>query len=428
MDSRICVVVLAALGCVACASAQDVHADADHRVVTPQPPLDWAKVVAPGELCATNQQYMAELAALGFDPLAAVCPPAGTCDEPDIRNAYIPMPGAPVLTVRLTIHVFCDNNGANCEATPQDVAVAVDRLNADFEPWNIQFVYESNFIKDTKFRLLDVQSNEPMMMKNKYNDSPATKLNVYVVQTSTGVAWGTFPWMVNSLSAQGGIVIPGFYFKEASPLTTILTHEVGHCLGLWHVFHGVDEVDPCSDCYEPAWRAPEIGDVTGDLCADTNPTPKNTNNCFDPAALDPCTGAPWVDTPYLNYMSYAHTCPIEFTAQQGGRMQCWTSNVLSSWLQLPAPPNVPGSPALSKLGGGQVLAAWSDNSGNENGFEVQRETKSANQWILAQIIANVGANVTSATDTPGSGTFRYRVRAYNDNGNSDWSSWTQIKN
>jgi len=115
-------------------------------------------------------------------------------------------------------------------------------------------------------------------------------------------------------------------------LPTILTHEVGHCLGLWHTFHGVDEVPQCGDCYEAAGRSPEQGDVTGDWCSDTNPTPTNANNCFDPAGTDPCSGNGWVATPYLNYMGYSHICPDEFTDQQAGRMHCWTSDILSGWL------------------------------------------------------------------------------------------------
>jgi len=93
----------------------------------------------------------------------------------------------------------------------------------------------------------------------------------------------------------------------------------------------------------------------------------------------------------------------------------------------PPPPAVPGTPTLTPLTDGQVLIAWADNSSNENGFEVQREKRSGSNWINQVIVANVGENITSAVDTPGSGTFRYRVRAYNGAGNSAWSGWTQIR-
>ncbi len=43
---------------------------------------------------------------------------------------------------------------------------------------------------------------------------------------------------------------------------------------------------------------------TGDLCADTAPTPK-TKVCHDPGAVnDTCGVTTYQDTPYSNYMSY----------------------------------------------------------------------------------------------------------------------------
>jgi serine protease len=94
----------------------------------------------------------------------------------------------------------------------------------------------------------------------------------------------------------------------------------------------------------------------------------------------------------------------------------------------PAPPAAPGTPSLTKLGGGQVRAAWADNSINEDGFRVQRETKSGANWVNTQIVATVGSDTTTATDTPGAGTFRYRLQAFNGVGDSVWSAWTQVKN
>lgn len=264
-------------------------------------------------------------------------------------------------------------------------------------------------------------------MKNSYNLSPATKLNVYVVDTG-GVCWGVFPWMSNALTSTGGVVMHYYWFNAASPLPNVFSHEVGHNLGLYHVFHGYDEVTQCGPCYEPAGRSAEVGDTTGDFCSDTNATTRNQNNCADPTDTDPCNGLPYADTPYGNYMSYSNQCQFEFTSQQAGRMHAWSNEKLRGWMELPPPPAVPGTPTLSKSGT-VITIVWADNSNNETGFEVQRERRTGgNKWGESTIVANVGADVTSTTNSPGTGTFRYRVRSYNGNGPSNWSAWASITN
>jgi hypothetical protein len=317
------IVALAALGLALSASAVAAQ-------VTQADPV-WLRAPAAGEWCWTYHQYIASLKTLAVNPEDVVCAEMGPCDNFVARDAAIPTPATPIKTYRLIIHVFCDDNGGNCAANLFDVAVAVGRLNTDYAPWRIGFVYETDFINDTKYRDLDVSNNtEPKFMKKAYAVSPGTKLNVYVVKTG-GVSWGTFPWDPNALGEQGGIVMHEAWFVRSTPLLHIFTHEVGHCLGLWHTFHGVTEVPQCSACYEAVGRPPEVGDTTGDFCSETNPT-TNTSVCSDPPDIDPCSFEPWTSTPWLNYMGYSNSCANEFKAQQAGRMHCWTTSVLTAWL------------------------------------------------------------------------------------------------
>ena len=80
-----------------------------------------------------------------------------------------------------------------------------------------------------------------------------------------------------------------------------LVHEIGHNLGLWHVHHGISEVkcdDVCAETY------PSM--VHGDLCSDTNPTPRN-RLCSDPLPTyeEACGNYSFKNTPFDNYMGYA---------------------------------------------------------------------------------------------------------------------------
>jgi hypothetical protein len=69
----------------------------------------------------------------------------------------------------------------------------------------------------------------------------------------------------------------------------------------------------------------------------------------------------------------------------------------------------------------QVNLSWNDNSSNEDGFEVQRcAGASCTDFVR---VASVGEDVESYFDTMDStGTYRYRVRAFNSEVNSSFSN------
>jgi Galactose oxidase-like, Early set domain/Fibronectin type III domain/Kelch motif len=81
-----------------------------------------------------------------------------------------------------------------------------------------------------------------------------------------------------------------------------------------------------------------------------------------------------------------------------------------------APTNLTATAASSS----QINLSWSDNSSNETGFKVER----AKNGKAFKQIAAVGANITTYADTGlrASTTYRYRVRAYNGAGNSNYSN------
>jgi uncharacterized repeat protein (TIGR01451 family) len=270
--------------------------------------------------------------------LSGDCPIEGPPDIPAIRNAHIPDASTRIKIIRLKFNVF---GGAG---TREDVDAEMALVNAAFLPWRIQFVHEtamiSQFQKPLNLRAADE-------LKPIFADSPETQLNVYAVvpMDYTGlIGFGHFPWWPDALSPFGGVVVHPSFLGDGS----LLTHEIGHNLGLYHTFAGVSEYQPpCSECYE---RADGLnGNTTGDLCADTPPTPVH-GGCGPPGGIDPCSNTPWGPTMPDNYMSYS-TCPtFRFTVQQAGRMHAWILERLATWLVPDVSVSISASPEPAIVG------------------------------------------------------------------------------
>lgn len=89
----------------------------------------------------------------------------------------------------------------------------------------------------------------------------------------------------------------------------------------------------------------------------------------------------------------------------------------------PAPPAAPSSlsaTAVKTL----VTLKWTDNADNESGFYVGRANYDTRKRTCGAytVIQTLGANVTGTTDTRNSGSYCYKVQAYNAGGTSSWSS------
>ena len=91
-----------------------------------------------------------------------------------------------------------------------------------------------------------------------------------------------------------------------------------------------------------------------------------------------------------------------------------------------AAPVMPSNLTATSISQSRIDLAWSDNSNNEEGFRIQRSPTGKGSWT---VIANVPSNTTSYSNTglKSKTTYYYRVRAFNDVGNSAFTEPVQMQ-
>jgi hypothetical protein len=134
---------------------------------------------------------------------------------------------------------------------------------------------------------------------------------------------------------------------------------------------------------------------------------------------------------YTSYGVMTYTSPSvstnstdSFTYQVTDGVFTRTGTVYIAVLPL-VPPAAPSTLVASAAVSGQIDLAWTDNSWNEDSFQVERSFDE-NPWV---IIATVGPNVGAYADTTFTKkkTYFYRVRALNSVGASPYSNTVSLK-
>ncbi|KAN0062246.1 hypothetical protein ACQY0O_005427 [Thecaphora frezii] len=176
--------------------------------------------------------------------------------------------------VQIVWHVIHD--GASGNLTEEQVTAQVDVLNQDYANYGFQFTLNATQYTNNAewYRRSSPGSSVQDAMKNALHQGDAKVLNLYSVDfTDNLLGYSTFPWDVKTSPKDDGVVfqystVPGGSETGYNKGKTA-THEIGHWLGLYHVFQG-----GCTG--------------QGDLVDDTPPQSMATNGC--PIRQDSCAG------------------------------------------------------------------------------------------------------------------------------------------
>ncbi len=246
----------------------------------------------------------------------------------------------PSYLIRIYAH-FIRTSASTGGITQAEFNTAWQQLITDFNPHNICFSLEGiDNISSDLYYVGGFSNFTPPYQNNLTNifntNLVPNAINIYFFPNN--LINQNFAGVAQNVPANA-FAIGGSFGSLVYSNTRILSHEMGHCLGLYHTHHQLDGGGSfCADCANGTNCT-----TCGDFVCDTPPDPYLLNypnpNCinlsFPSTLIDPC-GAVF-DPDEKNIMSYTPVqCRQYFSSGQGYRMRLMISN--SNVLQATAIP------------------------------------------------------------------------------------------
>jgi len=347
----------------------------------------------------------------------------------DIRNFPV-TPLSPVITLPVVVHIVSDSPSLITDA---QVIAGIQLLNDAFSKSGI---YSGSAGADTRIRFCLSQKdpdggntkgitrttsffsdhvnndNEDGRLKNLVQWDPARYINIWLASDIKGEDYANFSCGQWTRMGEGGygVMPPGGGPTDGIVITafgTILAHEMGHYLGLYHTFQGGCSNFNCS--------------LDGDMVCDTppdnsvNPSPSclsPENSCHTDTLSNYSNGSFHTDVPdqISNFMDYGNSgCSNEFTQGQADRMIAAVMTQRTGLLQNECIPPCPDS----------MTAAFTRDIaysviGNTITFTNHSSGAANFQWMVNDVLQSTAINFTYAPTS--SGKTKITLRAFNTPG------------
>lgn len=251
-------------------------------------------------------------------------------------NSNIPLRTNGVCVLPVVVHIVHNNGPENI--SDMQVEQAIEHLNDAFANvgyydqgtgvnTNIQFCLArqdpdglpSSGINRVNSGLTNMTlETQDIALKDLSRWNPQSYINVWLVRNITSLSAGPgvagYAYFPSSHgNPEDGLVVEALYFGSAPASSSVLVHEMGHYLGLYHTFEG-----GCTnnDCIAD-------GDRICDTPPDQSTAPIPCNSSANTCSTDTNSGfATDQDDMFWNYMDYSDLpCYSAFTQGQADRMQ-----------------------------------------------------------------------------------------------------------
>ncbi|MCP4443028.1 MAG: hypothetical protein GY810_29330, partial [Aureispira sp.] len=259
-----------------------------------------------------------------------------------------------IYTIPVVVHVVHNNGAGNIPFT--QVQTAIQHMNDAFAnvgyynpntgvDIEIQFCLAqrdpmgntTNGMTQTVSTLSNLDKNtQDLQLKNLIRWDPTQYINIWTVGNIIGGVAG-YAYLPSAHGANvDGIVLEAGYMGTSTSNTTVLVHEMGHYLGLYHPFQGGCPNNDCLQDGDKVCDTPPDNTTSRPACntppnsCTTDEDDTSVNNPFRAVSLGGLGDQPDLIRDYMDYSNF--TCYDRFTQGQKDRMRFFLTGIRASLL------------------------------------------------------------------------------------------------